>query len=166
MKKINLKELDNVTKVLSIFLIGVIFYLVIFLILKPFFITEPAPMINMMSQMMGSDIMNFSSSSSTTMNLVSLIVAITVALIVSFYLFNHDSKEQEYNIIRKALSDDEKKILDEVKKAGEITQDSLRFRLDWSKAKISTILTNLDKRELIQRERIGKTYKVYFQKQK
>ena len=54
--------------------------------------------------------------------------------------------------------------LEAIKKSGEITQDSLRFRLDWSKAKVSTILTNLDKRNLIQRERIGKTYKVYLQK--
>src|SRR3989338_8057487 len=123
-------------------------------------------MINMMSQMMGSDIMNFSSVSSVTMNLVSLIVAISVALIVSFYLFKHDAKEREYNIVRKALSEDEKAILDEIKKADEITQDSLRFRLDWSKAKVSTILTNLDKRGLIQRERIGKTYKVYLQNNK
>ena len=164
MRKINITKLDNVTKILLILLIGVIFYFVIFSILKPFFITEPTPMINMMSQMMGSDIMNFSSSSSTTMNLVSLIVAIIIALIVSFYLFKRDVKEQEYKIIRRALSEDEKAILGEIKKSGEITQDSLRFRLNWSKAKISTILTNLDKRELIQRERIGKTYKVYLQK--
>ena len=57
-------------------------------------------------------------------------------------------------------------ILDEIKKAGEITQDSLRFRLNWSKAKISTTLTNLDKMNLIQKERIGKTYKVYLQNEK
>ena len=164
MRKINITKLDNVTKILLILLIGVIFYFVIFSILKPFFITESTPMINMMSQMMGSDIMNFSSSSSTTMNLVSLIVAITVAIIVSFYLFKRDAKEEEYEIVRKGLSEDEKAILGEIKKSGEITQDSLRFRLNWSKAKISTILTNLDKRELIQRERIGKTYKVYLQK--
>ena len=63
----------------------------------------------------------------------------------------------------KTLSN-EKKILDEVKRAGEITQDSLRFRLNWSKAKISTILTNLDKINLIQRERQGKTYKVFLSK--
>lgn len=164
MKKINLTGLDNVTKILLILLIGVVFYFAIFSILKPFFIVEPTPMMGMMSQMMGSDMMNFSSGSSTTMNLISLIVAITIALIVSFYLFKQDDKEQEYNIIKRALSEDEKAILDEIKKAGEITQDSLRFRLDWSKAKISTILTNLDKMNLIQRERIGKTYKVYLQK--
>ena len=143
---------------------GVVFYFAVFSILKPFFITEPTPMMRMMGQMVGSDIMNFSSANSVTMNLVSLIVAISVALIVSFYLFKHDAKNEEYAIIRKALSDDEKRILDEIKKSGEITQDSLRFRLDWSKAKVSTILTNLDKRGLIQRERTGKTYKVYLQK--
>ena len=159
MRKINITKLDTITKILLILLIGVIFYFVIFLILKPFFITEPTPM----RSMMGSNMMNFSNTNSTTMNLVSLIIAITVALIVSFYLFKHNIKEQEYNIIRRALSEDEKIILDEVKKAGEITQDSLRFRLNWSKAKVSTILTNLDKMNLIQRERTGKTYKVYLQ---
>lgn len=163
-KLLNIYKLDNVTKILLILLIGVVFYFAVFLILKPFFITEPIPRISMMRQMMGSDIMNFSNSSSAAMNLVSLIVAISIAIFVSFYLFKHDAKYEEYKIIRKALSEDEKAILDEIKKAGEITQDSLRFRLDWSKAKVSTTLTNLDKIGLIQRERIGKTYKVYLQK--
>ena len=119
---------------------------------------------SIMGQMMGSDMMNFSSGSSATMNLVALIIAIAIALVVSFYLFRQDDKEQEYKLMRRALSEDENAILDEIKKAGEITQDSLRFRLNWSKAKISTILTNLDRMNLIQRERIGKTYKVYLQK--
>ena len=158
MKKINPKELDNVTKILLILLIGVILYFVMFMVLNPFLIREPTSMADIMNQMTGSN------NSPITINLISLITALIVALIVSFYLFRQDRKEQEYKVIRKVLSDDEKKILDEIKKAGEITQDSLRFRLDWSKAKISTILTNLDKRGLIQRERIGKTYKVYLQK--
>ena len=165
MEKNDFKRLDNVTKTLLVLLIGVIFYFAIFSILKPFFTTEPMPMARMMGQMMGSDVMNFSTTGSATMNLISLIVAIIVAVIASFYLFkNGTAKDEEYKIIRKALSDNEKKILDEIKKAGEITQDSLRFRLNWSKAKVSTILTNLDKRNLIQRERIGKTYKVYLQR--
>jgi len=161
MKKINPKELDNVTKILLILLIGVVTYFVMFMVLTPFLIGEPTSMADMMNQMMGSN------NNSTTINLVSLIIAIIISLIVSFYLFRQDGKEQEerdYKIMRRALSEDEKKILDEIKKAGEITQDSLRFRLNWSKAKISTILTNLDKRNLIQRTRIGKTYNVYLQK--
>ena len=164
MKKINIIKLNNVTKILLILLIGVIFYFAVFSILKPFFIREPTSMMSIMSQMMGSGIINFSNGGPTIVNLVSLIVAIIVALVVSFYLFKHDAKEQEYNILKRALSEDEKAILDEIKKAREITQDSLRFRLNWSKAKVSTILTNLDRMNLIQRERIGKTYKVYLQK--
>ncbi|MFQ6065443.1 MAG: helix-turn-helix transcriptional regulator, partial [Candidatus Bathyarchaeia archaeon] len=58
-------------------------------------------------------------------------------------------------------SEDEKAIIDEIRRAGKITQDSLRFRLGWSKAKVSRILINLDKMNLIQRERIGKTYNVF-----
>ncbi|PIN94674.1 hypothetical protein COU53_02555 [Candidatus Pacearchaeota archaeon CG10_big_fil_rev_8_21_14_0_10_30_48] len=158
MKKLNLTELDNVTKILLILLIGVILYFIMFMVLSPFLIREPTSMAEVMNQMMGAN------DSSIIINLLSLIIAIIIALIVSFYLFRQNGKEQEYKILRKVLSDDEKKILDEIKKAGEITQDSLRFRLDWSKAKISTILTNLDKRNLIQRKRIGKTYNVYLQK--
>ena len=158
MEKLNPKKLDNVTKILLILLMGVILYFVMFMVLTPFLIREPTSMVDIMNQMTGSN------NSPITINLVSLIIALIVALIVSFYLFRQDRKEQEYKVIRKSLSDDEKKILDEIKRAGEITQDSLRFRLNWSKAKISTILTNLDKRGLIQRERIGKTYKVYLQK--
>ena len=157
-EKLDLRNLDNVTKILLILLIGVILYFGMFMALSPFLTKEPASMAEMMNQIMGSN------NSSITINLASLIIALIIALFVSFYLFRQDRKEQEYKIIRKALSEDEKAILDEIKKAGEITQDSLRFRLNWSKAKISTILTNLDKRGLIQRERTGKTYNVYLQK--
>lgn len=71
-----------------------------------------------------------------------------------------DHKEIVYRVLKRALSEDEKKILEEVRKSKEITQDSLRFRLGWSKAKLSALLTGLDRRGIIQRERIGKTYKV------
>lgn len=74
--------------------------------------------------------------------------------------------EEKFEFLFKALSADEKLVLEEIKKSGEITQDSLRLRLNWSKAKMSTILTNLDKTGLIQKERTGKTYKVYLQKNK
>jgi hypothetical protein len=72
----------------------------------------------------------------------------------------------ELQIIRKVLSDDEKAVVDEIRRAGTITQDSLRFRLGWSKAKVSRILTNLDKMNLVQRERVGKTYNVFLTEKK
>ncbi|MEW6063566.1 MAG: MarR family transcriptional regulator [Nanoarchaeota archaeon] len=166
-KQINLKELDNVSKVVLIILVVIIGYFLMFLVTG--FILRPAqsPMAQMMNEMMGTSIMNFSTTNSVITNLFSLIFALGLGFLISLYLFatkTEDRKDKEYSILRRALSEDEKRILDEIKKAGEITQDSLRFRLDWSKAKISTILTNLDKKELIQRERLGKTYKVYLQK--
>ena len=112
------------------------------------------------------DMMNQAIYGSNRANILifSFIVALIIGIIFSSYLSKIQTKEKEYNILKKALSKDERTILDEIKKAGEITQDSLRFRLNWSKAKISTILSNLDKMNLIQRERIGKTYRVHLQK--
>ncbi len=164
MKNINLKGLDNVSKVVLIVLVVVIGYFLMFLIMSLLLQPTQTPMMNMMNNMMGTNIMSFSTPNSIIINLVSLAFALGSGFFTSLYLFRTKSEDKNYNILRKALSDDEKKILDEIKRAGEITQDSLKFRLNWSKAKISTILTNLDKRNLIQRERTGKTYKVYLQK--
>ena len=72
----------------------------------------------------------------------------------------------ELKIIKRVLSKDERKVIKELEKTREITQDSLGFRLGWSKAKISTILSNLDRMRLIQRKREGKTYSVFLQKKK
>ena len=162
-KKINknyLTKIDAVTKILLIILVVAISYFVVFLIFRPFFITQPSNMADMMNQIMGSNRI-------TSVNLLSLILALIIGVIISFYLFKQHEEgkiNNELNVIKRVLSEDENKILNEIKKAGDITQDSLRFRLDWSKAKISTILTNLDRKGIIQRERIGKTYKVYLEK--
>lgn len=160
MKELKLTKLDNVTKILLIILVVSVSYFIIFSIFRPFFITQPTSMADMMNQMMGGG-------TRTNINFLSLIISLMIGIIISFYLFktgSKDKKSEEFDIIKKVLSEDEKIILNEIKKAGGITQDSLRLRLDWSKAKTSTILTNLDKKGIIQRERTGKTYKVYLQK--
>ena len=107
-----------------------------------------------------------------------LLVSAIIALIASIYLKTEKSSENKNNkkpkepktdelhIMKKALSPDEKRLVEEVEKAGEITQDSLRFRLNWSKAKISTILTNLDRIGIVQRQREGKTYLVKIENKK
>ena len=164
MKKLNLKEVDNVSKIVLVILVAIIGYFLLFLITSSLLIPKQTPMMQMMGEAMGTNIMNFSTTNSIIINIISLIFAAGLGFFALLYLFRVQSKDKEYSIMRKALSEDEKAILDEIKKAGEITQDSLRFRLDWSKAKVSTILTNLDKMNLIQRERIGKTYNVYLQR--
>src|SRR3989338_4166990 len=164
MKKLNLKEVDNVSRIALIILVAIVGYFLVFLVINSLLTPKQIPMMQMMGRAMGTNIMNFSTTNSIIINLISLVFAAGLGFFASLYLFGLQSKDKEYSILRKALSEDEKVILDEIKKADEITQDSLRFRLDWSKAKVSTVLTNLDKRNLIQRERIGKTYKVHLQR--
>ncbi|MEK6983844.1 MAG: MarR family transcriptional regulator [Nanoarchaeota archaeon] len=164
MNKPTIKEVDNVPKIALIILVAIVGYFLVLLIINPLFAPKQTPKMQMMSEAMGTDLMNFSTTNSIILNLISLVFAAGLGFLTSLYLFRTKTEDNEYDILRKALSGNEKMILDEIKRAGEITQDSLRFRLNWSKAKVSTILTNLDKRGLIQRERIGKTYKVYLQK--
>lgn len=164
MGELNLKELNIVSKIALVLLAAAIGYFFIILITHSFVIPQQTPMMQMMSSAKGSSIMNFSNTNSLVISLVSVIAALSLGLWISIYLFEKPNKDKAYSIMRRAMSEDEKLIMDEINKAGEITQDSLRFRLNWSKAKVSTILTNLDKLGLIQRERTGKTYKVYMQK--
>lgn len=156
------KGVDLMTKVLIVVLVVFFTYLTSILALTPFFSHQPESgqdMMDVMHHMMG-----FNQQSVAT-NLVALSLALGVGAIVSLFLRTSPAlrrdEADELRIISKALSDDEKTVIEEVRRAGEITQDSLRFRLEWSKAKVSRILTNLDKMNLIQRRRTGKTYTVF-----
>ena len=155
-----LRGLDLTTKIILIVLVVVISYLLLFLVLSEVFVQEPTSGTGMMGQMMDT------SPDYTVVILISLTIALVVGVLVTLWLKPAKtettvSKTDELEIIKRALSDDEKAVLDEIRRAGEITQDSLRFRLEWSKAKLSRILTNLDKMNIIQRERVGKTYNVF-----
>jgi len=155
-----LRGLDLTTKIILIVLVVVISYLLLFLVLSEVFVQEPTSGTGMMGQMMDT------SPDYTVVILISLTIALVVGVLVTLWLKPAKTettvaKTDELEIIKRALSDDEKAVLDEIRRAGEITQDSLRFRLEWSKAKLSRILTNLDKMNIIQRERVGKTYNVF-----
>jgi len=154
----NLRNLDITTKIVLIVLVIVISFIVLFLVSSEFLVEE-SPFDGMMMDHMGND------PDYTIAILLSLAVALITGVLVTLWvkpsLQKQPTRIDELEIIKRALSDDEKQVLDEIRRAGEITQDSLRFRLEWSKAKLSRILTNLDKLNLIQRERFGKTYKVF-----
>lgn len=107
--------------------------------------------------------------------IVSILISIAIGLIAAYYLEINFSKidgktedqkspkrssDADLQVLKKMMTDDEKKLVEEVEKAGEITQDSLRLRLDWSKAKVSTVLSILDRQGIVQKERSGKTYRV------
>lgn len=155
-------SLDLTTKIILIVLVVVISYIILFLLLSNFLVQETTSVGGMMNHMMNS------SPDYTVAILLSLTIALVAGVLVTFWLKPTQTRTavvtkqtDELEIIKRALSADEKAVLDEIRRAGEITQDSLRFRLDWSKPKLSRILTNLDKMNIIQRERMGKTYKVF-----
>lgn len=161
-----LRDLDTVTKVGLVVILMMLLYIVFLFFLKPVFIAnETAPHISQM----GDHMMTFTSPDQRNLNLAAIFISLLIGLgiwLITRPNKTHAEKHQEIEILKRALSPDEKKLLEEVQKAGEITQDSLRFRLNWSKAKVSAVILQLDRMSLVQRERQGKTYNVFVQDQK
>ena len=69
-------------------------------------------------------------------------------------------KDQKFDIILKALDLHEQKVMKEVKDNDGITQNVLRLRTNMSKAKLSYVLQELEKRNLIKRIQKGKTLEI------
>ena len=69
--------------------------------------------------------------------------------------------EEKFNIILTALDSYEKKVMKAVKEHDGVTQSTLRLRTDMSKAKLSYVLQELEKRNLIKRIKKGKTLQVF-----
>jgi uncharacterized membrane protein len=85
---------------------------------------------------------------------------------IVFYVYTKRSApvsepDKSMMILKKALTDDEIAIIDMVKDTPGVTQDSLRFRTDFSKSKVSALILNLEKKGIVQREKTGKTYKIF-----
>lgn len=89
---------------------------------------------------------------------------------LGFYilLFDKDDKlakrldeDERFGIVLKALDDYEKKVLKAVREQDGITQSTLRLRTNMSKAKLSYVLKELEKRNLIKRSPKGKTLEVF-----
>lgn len=74
---------------------------------------------------------------------------------------NKKISDEKFNIILKALDSYEQKVLKAVKEQDGITQNTLRLRVDMSKAKLSYVLQELEKRNLIKRVPKGKTLEVF-----
>lgn len=158
-------KVDQTSRIILLIVIVVISYSILFLLLQPLFYRQPRTMFEMMQQM----------TNPSTQTFVPNILSLAIALVIGFFASTklrpskevrvlQTDKQKVLKTIKKKLSQDEKKMLNEIERTGAITQDSLRARLSWSKAKASTILTRLDKMDLIQRERQGKTYKVFLSK--
>ena len=71
------------------------------------------------------------------------------------------TEDEKFNILLKGLNAEEKKVIRAVKDQDGITQQTLRLRTDLHKSKLSIVLDNLEKKDLVKREAKGKTKKVY-----
>jgi len=69
--------------------------------------------------------------------------------------------EKNIQLLKKALTVDESLIIDMIKENDGITQDSLRFKTGFSKSKVSYLVTELEKKDIIHRQELGRTYKLF-----
>ncbi len=72
-----------------------------------------------------------------------------------------DPLEKNIAIIKKALKEDEKTLVDMIKNHPGVTQDSIRFKTGYSKSKVSALITDLEKKDIITRETMGRTYRLH-----
>ena len=155
-----ISELDNLSKFIIILVLILLIYILIICFLVPIMFSPSKGFTE-------EYLLSFSTPENRHINLISFLFAIVFGAIFAIMIRKKetDSKsENELNIIKGVLSNSDKQIIQILETVEEITQDSLMFRLEWSRAKVSTILTNLEKRNLIQRRREGKTYMVFLTK--
>lgn len=70
-------------------------------------------------------------------------------------------ENMKFDILLKALDGYEQRVVKAVREQPGITQNTLRIRLDMSKAKLSYVLQELEKRGIVKRVEKGKTLEVY-----
>ena len=75
---------------------------------------------------------------------------------------NKSIKDERFSILLKGLDEYEKRILKLVREQQGITQSSLGLKAELSKAKISQVVSELERKKLIKRVNKKKSYMLYF----
>ena len=71
------------------------------------------------------------------------------------------TEDEKFAILNKAMDDYEKRVIKAIREQDGITQSTLRFRTDLSKSKLSSILSDFEKKGLVKREKKGKTFSIF-----
>ena len=74
---------------------------------------------------------------------------------------NQKIEDMKFDILLKALDPFEKNVIKTVREQPGITQNTLRIKTDMSKAKLSYVLQELERRGIIKRVEKGKTLEIY-----
>ena len=69
--------------------------------------------------------------------------------------------EERFGLLMKTLDPNEQKILNTLREKEGITQNMVTIKSGLSKAKVSLILSNFERKGMVKRENNGKTYSVY-----
>jgi DNA-binding MarR family transcriptional regulator len=72
-----------------------------------------------------------------------------------------DTLQERFEILMRGLNDEEKTVIKAVREQNGITQQTLRYRTDLHKSKLSIVLDGLEKKGLIRRIPKGKTNQVF-----
>ncbi len=75
--------------------------------------------------------------------------------------YGEERENDKFEFALKLLNPFEAKVLRKIREEDGITQSTLRLKLDMSKAKLSYVLQDLEKRGLIKRVEKGKTLQVF-----
>lgn len=71
------------------------------------------------------------------------------------------TKEEKLKIVALLLSENEKKVFNTILLQEGITQNTLRIKTDLSKATVSQILADFERKHIIKKESKGKTYSIF-----
>ncbi len=104
--------------------------------------------------------------------LIFTIAGIALILFSAFRIFEAKRSEEKSEIeekceddkmgvVEKLLEGDELEVFKIIRENEGVTQDSLHFRTGFSPSKVSMIVKKLEEKNLIYRERFGKTYRIY-----
>jgi uncharacterized membrane protein len=69
--------------------------------------------------------------------------------------------EEKFSVLMSALTGDERKVVELIKTEPGISQHMVTLKTGFSKAKVSGLMQNLEKRNLVKREDSGKTLNVW-----
>ncbi|MBS3117038.1 winged helix-turn-helix transcriptional regulator [Candidatus Woesearchaeota archaeon] len=78
---------------------------------------------------------------------------------------NKQLEEDKFTLILKGLDEYERRVMKAVKEQEGITQNTLRLRTEMSKAKLSYVLQDLEKKDLIVKNKKGKTYTIHLKEE-
>lgn len=100
--------------------------------------------------------------------ILTLIIGFTSGWLIKMYSTKNKKLIKEIDAMQLPASlfnPDEKKIINTIKEnKGQIKQKDLGKQLNWSKSKVSSIITNLEYKKVIRREKHGRNYDIFLEK--